>query len=122
MYLKPQQLARYKETLQQRQASKLQQLAQRRQRAWILAKKASRALKEEYGVEQVMVFGSMVHQHWFMMTSDIDLAVWRLNCEDYFTAVAKLQDLDPEFKIDLVQIESCRPALKQIILNQGKLL
>lgn len=122
MYLKPQQLVRYQETLQQRQTSAIQRLAQRRQRSWVLAEQASRLLKEAYGVEQVMVFGSLVHQHWFTMTSDIDLAVWGLNHEDYFTAVAKLQDLDPEFEIDLIRMESCREALKEIIPQEGKML
>ena len=79
-------------------------------------------LTDTIGRVPVMVFGSLVHQHWFTMTSDIDLAVWGLNHEDYFTAVAKLQDLDPEFEIDLIRMESCREALKEIIPQEGKML
>lgn len=64
--------------------------------------------------------GSLAHGHWFSQTSDIDLAVWGLEADAYFTAVARLQDLSPEFKVDLVAMESCRPALREAIIAEGK--
>ena len=66
-----------------------------------------------------MVFGSLVHGYWFSQTSDIDLAAWGLKDEDYFLVVARLQDLSPEFRIDLVRMENCRPGLRGAILQEG---
>ncbi len=83
---------------------------------------ATMLLKEKFGAVQVAVFGSLVHGHWFSPTSDIDLSVWGLKYEDYFVAVAKLQGLSPEFKIDLVSTEHCKPSLREVIIQEGKLL
>ena len=66
-----------------------------------------------------MVFGSLVHGYWFSQTADIDLAAWGLKDEDYFLVVARLQDLSPEFRIDLVRMENCRPGLREAILQEG---
>ena len=42
--------------------------------------------------------------------------------EDYLVAVARLQDLSPEFKIDLIAMERCKPELRDAITKGGKLL
>ncbi|WP_416672241.1 nucleotidyltransferase family protein [Egbenema bharatensis] len=113
-------LALYRETLKQRQLSEQHQLAQRFERAERVAEQAARWLKQEFGAERVMVFGSLAHREWFSNTSDIDLAVWGLSPEVYLVAVAQLQDLAPEFKVDLIQMERCCPELRQTVLNEGK--
>lgn len=113
-------LALYRETLKQRQVAEQHQLAQRFERAWEVAVQAARWLKHEYGAERVMVFGSLTHCQWFSSTSDIDLAVWGLLPEAYLVAIARLQDFSPEFKVDLIQMERCRPELRQTILNEGR--
>lgn len=77
-------------------------------------------LREQYGADRVAAFGSLVHRDWFSKTSDVDLAVWGLESEDYFVAVAKLQDLSPEFQVDLVAVEHCRPELRAVIMNEGE--
>ncbi|MFM7449784.1 MAG: nucleotidyltransferase family protein [Leptolyngbyaceae cyanobacterium] len=115
-------LAAYQETLRQRQNAKLEQLVCRRRQAGQLADQAAKLLKQQFGAQQVMLFGSLAHGHWFSATSDIDLAVWGLDCLTYLTAVAQLQDLSPEFKIDLVRMERCPPQLRQVILQEGQLL
>ena len=61
------------------------------------------------------MFGSTVHGHWFSTTSDIDIAASGLASDDYFTAVARLQDLSPEFKVDLVALEHCKAELRESI-------
>jgi len=85
-----------------------------------VAKQAAALLKQEFGVQQVAVFGSLVHGRWFSKTSDVDLAVWGLGADDYFVAVSRLQDLSPEFKVDLVDMERCSPALKQAVLQTSQ--
>ena len=59
---------------------------------------------------------------WFTTTSDIDLAARGLAPDDYFTAVARLQDLSPEFKVDLVAVERCKAALRESIAREGVIL
>ena len=66
-----------------------------------------------------MVIGSLAHGHWFSTTSDIDLAVWGLEVDDYFIAVARLQDLSPQFGVDLIDAERCRPPLKKVVMKEG---
>ena len=106
--------------MQRRQQQAQQKLAQRRERAWKVAQLAGELLKTRFGATRVVVFGSLAHEHWFSSTSDIDLAAWGLKDEDYFLAVARLQDLSPEFEIDLVAMERCKPSLRTKILSEGK--
>ena len=51
---------------------------------------------------RLVVFGSLVHRELFHLRSDIDLGVWDI--QNYFPAVSRLMDLDPEFEFDLVPI------------------
>jgi len=112
----------YQTTLKQRQVMGQLRQAERLTRAGEVANQAAAVLKARFGAERVMLFGSVVHGFWFSATSDIDLAVWGLDALTYLTAVAQLQDLTPEFKIDLIRMEQCQPELKQVILQAGRLL
>ncbi|MGJ3247569.1 MAG: nucleotidyltransferase family protein [Elainellaceae cyanobacterium] len=76
-------------------------------------------MKQEYGATRVMVFGSLSHRQWFSLSSDVDLAVWGLSQDDYLIAIACLQYVSPEFKVDLVAMERCRPELAKTILSEG---
>jgi len=118
----PTTMAVYRATAQRRAADATRALASRRARAQDVARQAAILLKEQFGATQVVVFGSTVHGHWFTATSDIDLAVSGLAPEDYFTAVARLQDLSPEFQVDLVALERCKAALRESITREGVLL
>ena len=118
----PEAMAVYRATAERRWKEEQQELARRRARAWQVARRASALLKEGFGATRVVAFGSLVHGYWFSSTSDIDLAVWDLESDDYFVAVAKLQDLSSEFKIDLVAVERCRPALRDIVTKEGSAL
>lgn len=113
-------LADYRETLRQRQKEKNDQLAQRLEQAMTVAQQGTCMLKQEYGATRVMLFGSLSHRQWFSPSSDIDLAVWGLSQDDYLVAIARLQDVSPEFKVDLVAMERCRPELAEAILSEGK--
>lgn len=115
-------MALYRATMQQRGKKAQQEREQRRARAWEVARQAAKMLKEEFGASQVAVFGSLAQGRWFSDASDVDIAVWGLKSDDYFTAVARLQDISPEFQVDLVSIERCKPGLREAILNEGKLV
>ncbi|MDH7487402.1 MAG: nucleotidyltransferase domain-containing protein [Anaerolineae bacterium] len=112
----------YRATVQRRWEEERRELERRRERAWEVARHAAALLKEQFGATRVAAFGSLVHGYWFSRMSDIDLAAWGLPAEDYFVAVAKLQDLSPDFRIDQVTMESCRPVLRDIIVREGEAL
>lgn len=115
-------MAKYRATAQRRRKEEQQALVRRRERAWEVTRRAAALLKDQFKATRVAVFGSLVHGYWFSRTSDVDLAAWGLESDDYFVAVAKLQDISPEFKIDLVSVESCKPALRETIARDGELL
>jgi len=112
-------LTKYKETLRRREARAQKHLEERKTRAWDVARHAAALLYDQFNASRVVTFGSLVHEMWFSPTSDIDLAAWDIADEDYFTAVAKLQDLAPEFKIDLVVMERCKSRLRKVIEREG---
>lgn len=115
----PAAMAVYRATARRRAEEATRTLALRQARAQEVTRQAAALLKEQFGATQVTVFGSTVHGHWFTATSDIDLAASGLSPDDYFTAVARLQDLSPEFKVDLVMIEHCKPTLRESIAREG---
>lgn len=112
-------MSRYRATAERRMAEAAQALRLRRTRAQEVARQAAVLLREQFGAKEVILFGSTVHGLWFSATSDIDLAVSGLAPDDYFLAVAKLQDLSPDFNIDLVAIEHCSAALRERIMREG---
>jgi predicted nucleotidyltransferase len=115
-------LEAYRLTLNQRQAMEQVSQMQRVAKATEVARQAAALLRGKFKAERVVVFGSLVHGHWFSPTSDIDLAVWGLDALTHLTAVAHLQDLEPEIKVDLVRMERCKPELEQVILQEGRSL
>jgi predicted nucleotidyltransferase len=120
--ISPEAFAEYRETARRREADKVIATAKRREDALLLAEQASLLLRHEFGACEVRLFGSLAHGHWFSLHSDIDLAVRGVSVADFFIAVARLQDLSSDFKIDLVDLERCSPALRAAIEQEGILL
>ncbi|MFQ5340808.1 MAG: nucleotidyltransferase family protein [Anaerolineae bacterium] len=118
--LTPEAMAVYRATARRRWEADQRERAQRHERAWETAHQAAALLKEQFGATQVMVFGSLVHDDWFSETSDVDLAAWGLKGDEYFIAVARLQDLSSEFEVDLVAMEHCKPGLQSVVMEEGK--
>jgi uncharacterized protein len=115
----PEEMAVYRRTLQRRQHAEHQRLAQRFEAAMQVVQAAHTLLKQDFQAREVILFGSLLHRERFHLSSDIDLAVRGLDPLNYFTAVAKLQDLSP-FKIDLVRLERCKPSLAAAIATEGQ--
>jgi len=92
---------------------------ERRAKALELAKKASFLLRQQYGAKKVVVFGSLARTKSFSAWSDIDLAAWGIETDKYFSAVAAVTGLSPDFKIDLVEPDTCRQAMRNSILKHG---
>ena len=91
-------------------------------KAWALANSAAEILKHEFGAKKVVAFGSLLNKGHFSPWSDIDLAVWGIPGSMFYAAVGTVTGLSPHFKIDLIDPETCNPALLDAILNNGKQL
>jgi len=111
------QLEIYRKSAREREARLHKQVDERYHRAWEIAHLAAGILKDEFGVSRVVVFGSLVHAELFHLRSDIDLGVWDI--QDYFRAVSRLMDLDPEFEFDLVPVEDARPGILAALTKEG---
>jgi predicted nucleotidyltransferase len=112
-------MATYRKTAQLRWQAQQQARTERRSRAWEVAQQATDLLVSQLGATRVQVFGSLAQGEWFSERSDIDLAAWGIADDQYFTAVARLQDLDPQFKVDLLQMERCPEHLEGAIADEG---
>ena len=94
-------------------------LEERREKALDVAKQAASLLRRKFGAERVMLFGSLASKDAFTLWSDIDLAVWGIAPDAFYSAVAAVTGLSPVFKIDLVEPDTCRKGLYDVIQKQG---
>ncbi len=91
----------------------------RRRAAWRVARRAAQLLRQEFGAQRVVIFGSLSQRGGFTSWSDIDLAAWGIPDERFYRAVAAVTALSARFKVDLIDPETCRPALRQAIEREG---
>jgi predicted nucleotidyltransferase len=96
-----------------------QRAVERWERAWEVARVAANLLRERFGATRVVVFGSLTDSTWFTPWSDIDVAAWGISAGEFYRAVAVVTGLSPEFEIDLVDPETCRPSLRRRIEREG---
>lgn len=96
---------------------KLAQMKERQQQGLEVARIAAQILKQEFGVQRVVIFGSMLDHERMWWGSDIDLAVWGLPQSDLFKAGAAIER-GHNFSIDLVEIQNARPHILNAV-EQG---
>lgn len=94
-------------------------LDSRYKKAWQRAREAAAILKKEYGAKEVWVFGSLTDKNKFHRKSDIDLAEVGIPDNKFYAAFAAITRQIRDFKIDLVDAESCRDVLKKAIVKEG---
>lgn len=82
-------------------------------------RKAAQQLKEQFGASRVVLFGSIVHAAWFTAESDIDLAIAGLRGKDFWRAWALLEDLLPERRVELIELETVSESLHAAIELKG---
>ncbi|MBT9317493.1 nucleotidyltransferase family protein [Leptothoe spongobia] len=99
----------YRQSAQKRAEQKEDELQCRHQWALSIAKEAAAILKNEFQVQRVVLFGSMVDWQATHANSDLDLAVWGLSDDALYSAVGRLLALDNRLKIDLVMAEDVSP-------------
>lgn len=115
----PEDLITFRATLRSRRERSAADLAALRQRALLAARQAAEFLKREFGVTRVMLFGSLAHARWYSDRSDIDLAAWGLGPVEHLEAMARLEDLNVGFRIDLLRAEHCTAGLREVIEKEG---
>jgi predicted nucleotidyltransferase len=76
-------------------------------------------LRQQFGATRVVAFGSVIHRSWFTPWSDIDLVAWNVPTNEFYRAVAVVTGLSPEFEIDLLDPDTCPPALRQRVEQEG---
>jgi len=122
--LPPDRLKKYRplDAIRRRKAKMGAEISKRRRRAHVAARKAVKLLKSEFGAKEVILFGSLARRGGFSLFSDIDLAARGIPSDRFFEAVDTVLRLSEEFKIDLVELETCSPALLKNIEKDGRLL
>ncbi len=110
---------RLEEYVEQQRYRNHTQIERRKNKAWTIARKAAQKLKKDFGANKVIVFGSLVDPFRFTAWSDIDLAASGIPPSKFYSAVAAVIDIGHAFKIDLIDIESCMPAIREKIMSGG---
>jgi len=120
--LSPEELKQYHpwEAFHRRRAETRVEVAKRRRRAYAAALKAAKLLKEKFGAKEVILFGSLARRGSFTLYSDIDLAVRGIDPLKFYAAGAAIERVDLSFQIDLVELETCSPAVFKNIEKDGK--
>jgi len=117
--LSPEQLDQYRRTAARREKIRAVKIKPRMEKAWKLAKKAAKVLREQYHAERVAVFGSLLHESRFTEWSDVDIAAWGIAPDQTFRAIGTVMDLDSSFKINLVDVNTCTPSLLKAIEKEA---
>ena len=101
------------------QRARKKYLKDRREKALKVAKEAATLLRQKFGAQKIVFFGSLTNEDAFSAWSDIDLAAWGIPPDKFYSAVAAITGLSPLFKIDLVEPDNCREAIKEVIYRKG---
>lgn len=96
------------------------QLSKRRCFAALTARKAAELLRSEYGAKEIMLFGSLARHGGFSLFSDIDIAARGIPPPRFFEAVGAVTGLSAEFKMDLIDLDTCPPSMRATIEREGK--
>lgn len=118
--LSTQEKSNFRKFARLRDETEMREMLARRERSLSVARKAARILKECFGVTRVLLFGSLATESWFHIRSDVDLAVEGLKSEDFWRADCCLESIGDGFEIDLVDLNTAPPGLRQTIDRDGK--
>lgn len=114
-------LEQYRRYAKMRQVRAKRDLAARRRRAWDLAREAARGLRTRYDVTRVVVFGSLLDENRFTITSDVDIAAWGIPVDKTFRAIGEVWDLGAvdNIPLNLVDINTCHQSIREAIYREG---
>ena len=112
----------YRATARKRWQQTQQQALHLQEHAWQVARQAAAILREQFGVTEVIVFGSLARGDLLHAHSDVDLAVSGLDERQYYRAIGRIQSVDPVISVDLVRLEDASHALRTIIQQEGSII
>jgi uncharacterized protein len=102
-----------------RQAKQNLESVELARQAWVDVQEIAELLRAKFGATRVIVFGSLVRGNHFDAESDIDMAVEGILPQDYFTAMAAVNEVSHQW-VDLKPLESLEPHFLQKVLTMGK--
>lgn len=119
--LKRKDWSRYKRGLAARERFRQLTPAEQQERDNLLTrvKQLAEILKRDFGVQRVVLFGSLTVVPWFTSDSDVDLAVEGLEAKEYWRAWKLAEDMIGDRVVDFVELESVSASLKQSIERYG---
>jgi predicted nucleotidyltransferase len=94
---------------------------ERRERERVLdrIREAASVVKTRFGARRVVLFGSLAHAAWFMLDSDVDLAVEGLAGNDYWQAWRLVEQIIGDRPVNLIEIETAGESLRRAIERYG---
>lgn len=116
--MSPSELAKCRENLKQQWENR-QVDTDLLRRAWETARRVATVLYQDYDAKKVAVFGSLTEREWFTKNSDIDIIVWGLSYNKCLNAVRETDDLESEFKIDIIDFETSSGLFRERVLSQA---
>ncbi len=84
-----------------------------------VARQAASLLRKEFDAKNVVLVGSLAIRENFTLWSDIDLAVFGVPADRFYAAVAAITGISANFKIDLIDAETCKVSLRDAIDRDG---
>jgi predicted nucleotidyltransferase len=109
-----------REAIRRRQVIEKEELSKRRHRAMLTARKAADLLRREFDAKEVFVFGSLARRGYFTFWSDIDIAARGIQPSRFFEAVGVITGISSEFKLNLVDLETCSGSFRETVKTEGK--
>lgn len=113
--LTPEEWKRY--TVPKKQVSA--EVIARWEKAWKLIPELTALLRDKFDATQIKVFGSAIKADYFSLDSDIDLAVWNIPKGKYYDAFLAVMDYSKDFKVDLVNPDTCQSWILESIDEEG---
>jgi len=108
----------YLQGWRKRAAEAQKRMAERKRQAYVEAQKIAHFLRETYACTRIVGIGSTFNEKNFREHSDIDLVVFGLPRQKYFSILAEVGDLT-SFKVDLIPVENARPLIRQLVEEEG---
>lgn len=119
LLVSPEKMAVFRQTARRLREQEIEEIERRKETAWAVARRAAAMLKEQYQATRVVVFGSLVHEGCFTRWSDVDIAAWGIAPEDTFRAIGAVMDMESPLDVNLVDVNTCRPSILEMILEEG---
>ena len=82
-------------------------------------REAAVVMKARFGIQRVVLFGSLAHAAWFSPEADVDLAVEGLCAEDFWRAWQVAEEIIATRSVDLVDLETAGESVRQAIQRHG---